>query len=65
MSIADSIEQLDHALTASELARILKVHKLTIYRQAHSGTLPCFRIGTAVRFDPRAVAAWLRAQETV
>jgi excisionase family DNA binding protein len=58
--IADSIEQIDHALTANELARILNVHKLTIYRQAQAGTLPCFRVGTALRFDPRAVAAWLR-----
>lgn len=60
MSIADSIEQLDHAISAPELARLLGVHKLTIYRQAQAGALPCFRIGSAVRFEPRVVAAWLR-----
>lgn len=64
MKLADHIESIDHALTAPQLARLLQVHKLTIYRQAQSGTLPCFRIGTAVRFDPRVVAAWLRDRGT-
>jgi excisionase family DNA binding protein len=60
VSIADSIEQLDHAISAAELARLFGVHKLTIYRQAKAGTLPHFRLGTCVRFDPRVIAAWLR-----
>jgi len=59
-TLADAIERFDHALTASELAKRLRVNKLTIYRLAHTGTLPSFRVGTCVRFDPRAVAAWLR-----
>jgi excisionase family DNA binding protein len=60
VSIIDSVEQLDHALTAADLARLLNVHKLTIYRLAQAGLLPCFRVGTCVRFNPRAIAAWLR-----
>jgi excisionase family DNA binding protein len=60
VSIIDSVEQLDHALTAADLARLLNVHKLTIYRLAQAGTLPHFRLGTCVRFDPRVIAAWLR-----
>jgi excisionase family DNA binding protein len=63
-TIADSIEQLDRALTAPELARLLAVDRATIYRQAQAGILPCFRIGATVRFEPRAVAAWLRDRET-
>jgi excisionase family DNA binding protein len=59
-SIADSIEQLDRACTAAELSRLLNVNKLTIYRRAQAGTLPHFRVGTCIRFDPRAVAKWLR-----
>ena len=59
-SLADSIEELDRAVNAAELARLLGVHKLTIYRLAQAGTLPHFRLGTCVRFDPRVIAAWLR-----
>jgi excisionase family DNA binding protein len=60
VSIAEQVEQFDHALTAGDLARLLNVHKLTIYRMANAGTLPCFRINSAVRFEPRAVARALR-----
>jgi len=59
-TLADSIEKFGRALTASELAKFLSVNKLTIYRRAQAGTLPHFRVGTCVRFDPRTVAAWLR-----
>jgi len=27
---------------------------------AKAGRMPSFRVGAAVRFDPRAVAEWLR-----
>jgi excisionase family DNA binding protein len=62
MSIADSLEQFDRCLTAVEVARLLGVHKLTVYRLAAAGRIPSFRIATAVRFDPRAIAKWMRAQ---
>jgi excisionase family DNA binding protein len=65
VAIADSIEQLEHCLTAADLSRLLNVHKLTIYRLAKAGTLPSFRLGTCVRFDPRAVAKWLRDRGTL
>jgi excisionase family DNA binding protein len=51
---------LERALTAEELASLLAVSKVTIFKQAKAGRIPCFRIGTCVRFDPRAVANWLR-----
>jgi len=62
MSLADQIEQMGRALTAKELAKLLSVSKVTIFKQAAAGRIPCFRIGTCVRFDPRAVANWLRQQ---
>jgi excisionase family DNA binding protein len=60
VSIAEQIEQFNHALTAGDLSRLLNVHKLTIYRAAKSGALKSFSVGTCVRFEPRAVATWLR-----
>jgi excisionase family DNA binding protein len=60
VAIADSIEQIERCLTAAELSWLLNVHKLTIYRLAKAGTLPSFRMGTCVRFEPKAVASWLR-----
>src|SRR6266851_5652772 len=60
MSLADRIERIGRALTADELANMLTVSKVTIFKQAKAGRIPSFRIGTCVRFDPMSVARWLR-----
>lgn len=60
LSLADRIERMGRALTANELAEMLTVSKITIFKQAKAGRIPSFRIGTCVRFDPRSVAQWLR-----
>lgn len=59
-SLPEQIERVGHALTAVELAEFLSVSRITIFKQAKAGRIPCFRVGTCVRFDPRAVANWLR-----
>jgi len=64
MSIADKIEQFGQALTASELAELLQASEGTIFRLAASNRIPSFRIATCVRFDPRAIATWLRSSST-
>jgi len=63
MSIADELEKTAHALTAEDVAKFLSVSKLTIYKHAAAGRIPSFRVGTCVRFDPRAVANWLRRMQ--
>jgi excisionase family DNA binding protein len=60
MSLPDRIERIGRALTADELARMLIVAKVTIFKQAKAGRIPSFRIGSCVRFDPKMVAQWLR-----
>jgi excisionase family DNA binding protein len=62
-SLAQHIENWGRALTAPELAALLSVHVLTIYRLAKSGHIPCYRIGSSLRFDPRRVAQYLREHE--
>src|SRR6266851_10235829 len=60
MSLPDRIERIGRALTAEELASMLTVSRITIFKQAKAGRIPSFRIGTCVRFDPKTVAQWLR-----
>jgi excisionase family DNA binding protein len=50
------------ALTAVELAGLLSVSPITIYKQAKKGIIPSFRVGTSVRFDPRKTADWICRQ---
>jgi excisionase family DNA binding protein len=59
-SLPDRIEQYGHALTAAELAELLAVSRVTVFKLVKRGRIPCFRIGCCVRFDPKAVANWLR-----
>jgi len=59
-SLPEQLEKIAHALTAKNLAQLLQVSEVTVYKLAKANKLPSFRIGTAVRFDPRAVARWLR-----
>ena len=60
ITLADRIEQTGHALTADDLAKLLAVSRITIFKQAKAGRIPSFRIGSSVRFCPNAVAKWLR-----
>ena len=54
------IEAVRRAMTPTEVAAILAISPITIYKMAKAGRLPSLRIGSAVRFDPRAIAEWLR-----
>jgi len=59
MTIAEQIEGMKRALTAPELAELLAVSEKTIYAHARANRIPSFKVGNAVRFDPKAVAVWL------
>lgn len=58
-SMASRIAKIGHAIDAVELAKLLGVSRLTILRRAKRGTIPCFRVGSLVRFDPANIAKWL------
>jgi excisionase family DNA binding protein len=62
LTLADRIERFERAMTARQLASLLAVSTIVVYKLAKSNRLPSFRIGTCVRFDPKAVAIWLRGQ---
>ena len=55
-SVIEAIASFKRALTAAELANLLAVSSDQIYALARKGVLPSFRVGNAVRFDPKAVA---------
>ena len=63
MDLADSLEKRTTALNVSEVAALLNISGRQVYKLASDGSIPCFKIGGSVRFDPSAMAAWLRATE--
>ena len=46
-------------LTASQVARYLKVDKFTVYRLVAQKKLPAFKVGNQWRFNRKMVDAWL------
>ena len=51
-------------LTVAQVAGLLHLHVMTVYRLAKLGKLPGFKVGGRWRFDQSALEAWMvdRAQ---
>lgn len=58
--VVQMLESKECALKAGELAKLLGVTRQHIYKMAAAGSLPSFCVGSAVRFDPKQVAEWLK-----
>ena len=46
-------------LTVAEVADMMRVSKMTVYRLVHAGTLPAIRVGRSFRVPERAVHQYL------
>ena len=47
-------------LTVAEVAGIMRVSKMTVYRLVHAGDLPAIRVGRSFRVPEQAVHDYLR-----
>jgi excisionase family DNA binding protein len=47
-------------LTVAEVATVMRVSRMTVYRLVHSGELPAVRVGRSFRVPERAVHDYLR-----
>lgn len=47
-------------LTVAEVASMMRVSKMTVYRLVHSGELPAVRVGRSFRVPEQAVNDYLR-----
>jgi excisionase family DNA binding protein len=48
-------------LTVAEVAAVMRVSKMTVYRMVHGGDLPAVRVGRSFRVPEKAVHEYLRA----
>ena len=51
-------------LTVAEVAAVMRVSKMTVYRLVHSGELQAVRVGRSFRVPERAVHAYLQGAFT-
>jgi excisionase family DNA binding protein len=47
-------------LTVAEVASVMRVSKMTVYRMVHAGELPAVRVGRSFRVPEKAVHEYLR-----
>ena len=52
-------------LTVEEVAAVMRVSKMTVYRLLHAGELPGVRVGRSFRVPQDALDAYLRSSSTV
>ena len=62
VGLADSLEQKKRALLVVEVAQLLNVSQRQVYKLVAGHRIPCFKIGSSIRFDPVAISAWLRGK---
>ena len=48
-------------MTVTEVADIMRVSKMTVYRLIHSGEMPAIRVGKSFRVPEAAVAQMIQA----
>ena len=48
-------------LTVAEVAEVMRVSKMTVYRLVHSGELPAVRVGKSFRVPQDALTSYLAA----
>lgn len=48
-------------LTVAEVAAVMRVSKMTVYRLVHSGDLPAVRVGRSFRVPEQAVHDYLQS----
>lgn len=46
-------------LRVSEVAKLMSVSSMTVYRMIHAGELPAIKIGRSFRIEERCVQAYL------
>lgn len=46
-------------MTVAEVASMMRVSKMTVYRLVHAGELPAVRVGRSFRVPEKAVHAYL------
>lgn len=51
-------------LTVAEVADVMRVSRMTVYRLVHGGELPAVRVGRSFRVPQDALEAYLAASST-
>jgi excisionase family DNA binding protein len=54
---------MDPVLTMEDVASLLKVHPMTIYRLLKNHRIPAFKMGSDWRFNRESIERWIKERE--
>ena len=63
-TIVEQIAAKRKAFSLREFSEIIGMSYRSLNDMANNRTLPCIRIGTTIRLDPKTTADWLRERTT-
>jgi excisionase family DNA binding protein len=58
--LTDCLDGKRRALVVTDIAELLSISERQVYKLVAAHSIPCFKIGGSIRFDPSAIAVWLR-----
>jgi excisionase family DNA binding protein len=58
--LAGVVEQQPGLMNVQDLVRLTRFGKTAIYEMVAAGRIPYLRFGSSIRFDPLAIADWMR-----
>jgi len=59
------IIDMDNLLDSSQVATKLNMSRVWVYKQVERGLLPFYRIGDAIRFDPREIDSYVNERRMI
>jgi excisionase family DNA binding protein len=54
---------MENLLNSQQVAELLGMSKVWVYKAVESGLLPFYRVGDAIRFDPKEIEAYLESRK--
>ena len=64
LSLVQKLNRRVGLMSAAEVCEVLGCHANTLYDRVRTGRLAAVRDGGKLKFDPAAIAAYIRARET-
>jgi excisionase family DNA binding protein len=56
---------MEKLLNSQQIADLLGMSKIWVYKAAESGLLPFYRVGDAIRFDPEEIEGYLKSRKGI
>ena len=50
-------------MNVGQVAEYLNIKVVTVYKHARQGCIPCFKVGSNLRFRREAIDKWIKNQE--